>query len=200
MSEVRIAAELRSEFGKGAARRTRRAGLIPGVIYGHSSETQHVSLPARELTLALRTSNVLLQIDLEGKTILTLPKSAQRDPIKQTIEHIDLVIVRKGEKVTVDVAITVIGKVIGGLIELVNPSLTVEAEATHIPTEIIVDVEGHEVGSSVRAGDIVLPEGTTLAGDEDLVIVAIAAPQAEEEPEAAPATTASVATDEPADS
>lgn len=200
MSEVRIAAELRSEFGKGAARRTRRAGLIPGVIYGHGSDPQHVSLPARELTLALRTSNVLLQIGLDGKTILTLPKAAQRDPIKQTIEHIDLVIVRKGEKVTVDVAITVVGKVIGGLIELVNASLTVEAEATHIPTEIIVDVEGHEVGSSVRAGDIVLPEGTTLAGDEDLVIVAIAAPQAEEEPEAAPVTTASVATDEPAES
>ena len=196
MSEVRIAAELRSEFGKGAARRTRRAGLVPGVIYGHASEPQHVSLPARELTLALRTSNVLLQIGLEGKTILTLPKAAQRDPIKQTIEHIDLVIVRKGEKVTVDVAITVVGKVIGGLVELVNPSVTVEAEATHIPTEIIVDVEGHEVGSSVRAGDLTLPDGTTLAGDHDLVIVAIAAPQAEEEPEVVEAAP----TDEPADS
>ena len=183
MSEVRIAAELRSEFGKGAARRTRRAGLVPGVIYGHSSQTQHVSLPARELALALRTSNVLLQIELDGTSILTLPKAAQRDPIKQSIEHIDLVIVRQGEKVTVDVAITIIGKVIAGLVELVNPSVTVEAEATHIPSEIVVDIDGMEVGSSIRAGDIVLPEGTTLATDEALVIVAIAAPQGEEEPE-----------------
>ena len=185
MSEVRIAAERRSEFGKGAARRTRRAGLVPGVIYGHSSETQHVSLPARELALALRTSNVLLQIELDGTSILTLPKAAQRDPIKQSIEHIDLVIVRQGEKVTVDVAITITGKVIAGLVELVNPSLTVEAEATHIPSEIVVDIDGMEVGSSIRAGDVVLPEGTTLATDEALVIVAIAAPQAEEEPEPA---------------
>ena len=185
MSEVRIAAELRSEFGKGAARRTRRAGLVPGVIYGHSSQTQHVSLPARELALALRTSNVLLQIELDGTSILTLPKAAQRDPIKQSIEHIDLVIVRQGEKVTVDVAITITGKVIAGLVELVNPSLTVEAEATHIPSEIVVDIDGMEVGSSIRAGDVVLPEGTTLATDEALVIVAIAAPQAEEEPEPA---------------
>ena len=183
MSEVRIAAERRSEFGKGAARRTRRAGLVPGVIYGHSSETQHVALPARELALALRTSNVLLQVELDGKSILTLPKAAQRDPIKQSIEHIDLVIVRQGEKVTVDVAITIIGKVIAGLVELVNPSVTVEAEATHIPGEIVVDIDGMEVGSSIRAGDIVLPEGTTLATDEALVIVAIAAPQGEEEPE-----------------
>ena len=185
MSEVRIAAERRSEFGKGAARRTRRAGLVPGVIYGHSSQTQHVSLPARELALALRTSNVLLQIELDGTSILTLPKAARRDPIKQSIEHIDLVIVRQGEKVTVDVAITITGKVIAGLVELVNPSLTVEAEATHIPSEIVVDIDGMEVGSSIRAGDVVLPEGTTLATDEALVIVAIAAPQAEEEPEPA---------------
>jgi len=185
VSEVRIAAELRSEFGKGAARRTRRAGLVPGVIYGHSSQTQHVSLPARELALALRTSNVLLQIELDDTSILTLPKAAQRDPIKQSIEHIDLVIVRQGEKVTVDVAITITGKVIAGLVELVNPSLTVEAEATHIPSEIVVDIDGMEVGSSIRAGDVVLPEGTTLATDEALVIVAIAAPQAEEEPEPA---------------
>ena len=183
MSEVRIAAERRSEFGKGAARRTRRAGLVPGVIYGHSSETQHVSLPARELALALRTSNVLLQIELDGTSILTLPKAAQRDPIKQSIEHIDLVIVRQGEKVTVDVAITITGKVIAGLVELVNPSLTVEAEATHIPGEIVVNIDGMEVGSSIRAGDIALPDGTTLATDEALVIVAIAAPQGEEEPE-----------------
>jgi len=183
VSEVRIAAELRSEFGKGAARRTRRAGLVPGVIYGHSSQTQHVSLPARELALALRTSNVLLQIELDGTSILTLPKAAQRDPIKQSIEHIDLVIVRQGEKVTVDVAITITGKVIAGLVELVNPSLTVEAEATHIPGEIVVNIDGMEVGSSIRAGDIALPDGTTLATDEALVIVAIAAPQGEEEPE-----------------
>lgn len=188
MSEVRIEAEPRTEFGKGAARRVRRAGQVPGVIYGHGADPTHVALPGHELMLALKTANVLLQVNLSGTQFLTLPKSVQRDPVKQVLEHIDLVIVRSGEKVTVDVPITMTGRVAGGIVDLNVAAVTVEAEATHIPTEIIVDIDGHEVGSVIRASELVLPAGTTLIADPEQIIVTIAAPVAEEEePEAAPA-------------
>ncbi len=188
MSEVRIKAEPRNEFGKGAARRTRRAGLVPGVIYGHGADPTHVALPGHELMLALKTANVLLQVNLEGTQFLTLPKSVQRDPVKQVLEHIDLVIVRSGEKVTVEVPITLTGRVVGAVIELNIAAVAVEAEATHIPTEIIVDIDGHEVGTVIRASELVLPTGTTLIADPEQIIVTLAAPTAEEaEPEAAPA-------------
>jgi large subunit ribosomal protein L25 len=188
VSEVRIKAEPRNEFGKGAARRVRRSGLVPGVIYGHGAEPTHVALPGHELMLALKTANVLLQVSLEDTKFLTLPKSVQRDPVKQVLEHIDLVIVRSGEKVTVDVPITLTGRVAGGIVELNVAAVSVEAEATHIPTEIVVDIDGHEVGSVIRAGEIALPTGTTLSADADQIIVTIAAPAAEEEEtEAAPA-------------
>ena len=188
MSEVRIKAEPRNEFGKGAARRTRRAGLVPGVIYGHGADPTHVALPGHELMLALKTANVLLQVNLEGTQFLTLPKSVQRDPVKQVLEHIDLVIVRSGEKVAVEVPITLTGRVVGAVIELNIAAVAVEAEATHIPTEIIVDIDGHEVGTVIRASELVLPTGTTLIADPEQIIVTLAAPTAEEaEPEAAPA-------------
>jgi large subunit ribosomal protein L25 len=186
VSEVRIKAEHRTEFGKGAARRVRRSGQVPGVIYGHGADPTHVALPGHELMLALKTANVLLQVNLEGTQFLTLPKSVQRDPVKQVLEHIDLVIVRSGEKVTVDVPITLTGRVVGGIVELNVAAVTVEAEATHIPTEIVVDIDGHEVGSVIRASELVLPAGTTLIADPEQIIVTIAAPAAEEEePEAA---------------
>jgi large subunit ribosomal protein L25 len=182
--EVRIKAEQRSEFGKGAARRTRRAGNVPGVIYGHGTEPSHVALPGHELTLALKTANVLLRVEVAGGTDqLTLPKSVQRDPVKQSVEHVDLVIVRSGEKVTIDVPVTVVGKVVGALIDLVHAAVSVEAEATHIPSEIVVDIDGLEVGGVVRAGDLTLPEGTTLVADADQIILVAAAPTVEEEPE-----------------
>ena len=205
MPEVRIKAEQRDEFGKGAARRTRRAGNVPGVIYGHGTAPEHVALPGHELTLALKTANVLLRVDLSGGTdLLTLPKSIQRDPVRQTVEHIDLVIVRSGEKVTIDVPVSVRGKIVGAIIELVMAAVSVEAEATHIPSEIPLDVDGLEVGAVVRAGDLPLPAGTTLVADPDQIVLIAAAPTAEEEPE--PVAEAGelgegvVAGDQPADS
>ncbi len=187
MSEVRIKAEPRTEFGKGAARRVRRAGQVPGVIYGHGAEPTHVALPGHELMLALKTANVLLSVTLDDTKFLTLPKSVQRDPVKQVLEHIDLVIVRSGEKVTVDVPITLTGRVAGAVVELNIAAVTVEAEATHIPTEIVVDIDGHEVGSVIRAHDLVLPQGTTLIADPEQIVVTLAAPTEEEEPEVVPA-------------
>jgi large subunit ribosomal protein L25 len=187
VSEVRIKAEPRNEFGKGAARRVRRSGQVPGVIYGHGAPPTHVALPGHELMLALKTANVLLQVSLEGTQFLTLPKSVQRDPVRQVLEHIDLVIVRSGEKVTVDVPITVTGRVVGGIVELNVGAVSVEAEATHIPTEIVVDIDDHEVGTVIRASELALPAGTTLSADPEMIVVTIAAPSVEEEePEAAP--------------
>ncbi len=181
MSQVRIKAESRSEFGKGAARRIRRAGQVPAVVYGHGSEPQHIALPGHDLMLALKTANVLLELDLGGGTELTLPKSVQRDPVKQTLEHVDLVIVKRGETVTVEVALVATGKLPGGLVDLVHPTVTLEAEATHIPTEITVDVEGLEIGTMITAGELSLPEGAALGIDADTPVLHIIAPQAEEE-------------------
>ncbi len=192
MPEVSIVAETRSEFGKGAARRVRRSGQVPGVLYGHGSDPLHISLPGHELLRALRTANVLFEVSLDGKTVLALPKAVQRDVVHQVLEHIDLVIVTRGEKVSVDVSINIIGKVAGGLVEQSAATVSVEAEATHIPTEIVLDVDGREIGDIVRAGDLVLPTGSSLASDPDLVIAHIVEPQAEE-PEPVAATTEAAA-------
>jgi large subunit ribosomal protein L25 len=185
--EVHISAEPRTEFGKGAARRVRRNGQVPAVIYGHGTDPTHIALPGHDLMLALKTPNVLLQVALASEDFLTLPKAVQRDPVRQTVEHVDLVIVRSGEKVTVEVPVIVSGRVVGGLIELVVAAVSLDAEATHIPSEIAVNVDGAEIGSVIRAGDLTLAPGTALAGDPEQIIVAIAAPTVEEEePEAAP--------------
>jgi large subunit ribosomal protein L25 len=187
--EVSIKAESRSEFGKGAARRVRRAGQVPGVLYGHGTDVLHIALPGHELGRALRTANVLLEVSVDGQTVLALPKAVQRDVVHQVLEHIDLVIVKRGEKVSVDVSVTVIGKVVGGLCEMSVGAVSVEAEATHIPTELILDIDGREIGDVVRASDLTLPEGSTLAGDPDLVVAHIVEPQSAEEPEEAPEAT-----------
>jgi large subunit ribosomal protein L25 len=175
VSEVRIRAEQRTEFGKGGARRTRRAGLVPAVIYGHGQPPRHISLPAREIGLALRfDANVLLRIDIEDGTELALAKDVQRDPIKLSIEHIDLITVRRGEKVTIDVPLTLTGHVISGDI-LVNQDLTsvsVEADATAIPSGFEIDITDLGIGDAIRASDIVLPEGVTLITDGDALVVA----------------------------
>jgi large subunit ribosomal protein L25 len=181
--EVRIAAEPRTEFGKGAARRTRRAGLVPAVLYGHGEETRHVVLPGHELMLALKTPNVLIR--LEGLTDvngLALPKSVQRDPIRGSIEHADLILVRRGEKVTVEISVRVTGEVSpDGMLDQQVVQLPVEAEATNIPDGVDVDVEGMEVGASIHASDLKLPEGTTLQVDpETLILHVLAAPTAEQ--------------------
>ena len=181
MPEVTIIAEARTEFGKGAARRIRRADKIPAVLYGHGTDPVHVTLPGHETLLALRTANALLSIQLDGGSQLALPKQVQRDPIKRTIEHVDLVIVRRGEKVTVDVAVVLEGEAApGALVDLVANSVPLEAEATHIPTQVAVSIEGAEVGTQITAADLQLPEGSTLSGldPESLIVNITAAPTA----------------------
>jgi len=181
--EVRIEAELRTEFGKGAARRTRRAGRVPAVIYGHGTKVRHLSLPEHELMLALKTPNALLRIEgLPGRSGLALPKAVQRNPIRGVIEHVDLIEVRRGEKVTVEIPVRVTGEVFsGGLLDQQLVQIAVETEATHIPDGVDVDVEGMQVGAAVHAKDLDLPEGTSLQVDpEALVLHVLAAPTAEQ--------------------
>ena len=183
MPEVRIVAEPRTEFGKGPARRIRSAGRVPAVLYGHGTETRHVTLPGHQLLMALKTPNVLIEVEgLSGRPQLTLPKAVQRDPIRGDIEHVDLILVRRGEKVTVEVPVQVTGEIeSGGLLDQQMVRLSVEAEATQIPQGITVDVEGMEIGASVHARDLDLPSGVTLAADPDaLVLHVLAAPTAEQ--------------------
>jgi len=184
VSEVRLAAEPRTEFGKGAARRTRRAGKIPAVLYGHGNDPQHVALPAREFARVMREqgTNVVLSLDVGGKPQLALTKTVTVHPIRQYIEHVDLLIVRRGEKVVVDINIIVTGtSAPGTFVTQELGSLQVEADALTIPDEIEVSVEGAEVGARVLAGDVTLPPDVTLRTDpEYLVVNVIAAPTAED--------------------
>ena len=184
MPEVRIAAEPRTEFGKGPARRMRRAGRVPAVLYGHGTDTRHVTLPGHDLLMALKTPNVLIQLDglPGGSNQLALPKAVQRNPIKGLIEHVDLILVRRGEKVTVEVPVQVTGEVgPGGLLDQQMVRIAVEAEATRIPQAIEVNVEGMEIGAAVHAGELSLPQGATLVAEADaLVLHVLAAPTAEQ--------------------
>ncbi|MFC3572828.1 50S ribosomal protein L25/general stress protein Ctc [Streptomyces yaanensis] len=183
MSEVKLTAETRTEFGKGAARRIRRDSKVPVVLYGHGSDPLHLTLPGHDLLLALRTPNVLISLDIDGKTNeLAIPKSVQRDPIKGFLEHVDLLLVKRGEKVTVEIPVHAEGELAAGgnLLEHVLNALPVEAEATHIPEAVTVSVEGLEAGASVLAKDVTLPSGVTLAVDEDAVVLQVLAAQAEE--------------------
>ena len=182
MAELKLAAESRTEFGKGAARRIRRANKVPAVVYGHGADPVHITLPGHELQLALRTPNVLLSLEIEGKTQLAIPKAVQRDAIKGFLDHVDLLLVKRGEKVNVEVFVHTEGDLAPGayLLEHVLSTLTVEAEATHIPESVTVSIEGLEAGASILAKDIPLPKGTTLAIDEDAVVIQILSAQAEE--------------------
>ncbi|WP_433918902.1 50S ribosomal protein L25/general stress protein Ctc [Streptomyces canus] len=184
MADVKLAAETRTEFGKGAARRIRRDSKVPAVVYGHGAEPVHITLPGHELQLALRTPNVLLTLDIEGKTQLAIPKAVQRDAIKGFLEHVDLLLVTRGEKVNVEVYVHTEGELAPGayLLEHVLSTLNVEAEATHIPESVTVSIAGLEAGDSILAKDIPLPEGTTLVTDEDAVVLQVLAAQAEEAP------------------
>ncbi|MDO5863914.1 MULTISPECIES: 50S ribosomal protein L25/general stress protein Ctc [Paenarthrobacter] len=174
MSEQKLAAELRTEFGKGYARRARVAGRIPAVIYGHGAEPVHVTLPGRETTLAVRVANALLNLDINGEAHLTIVKDIQRNAIKQTIEHMDLLTVRHGEKVTVDVPVHVTGEVAPGAVANQEAvTISVEAEATHLPTALEVDIEGREAGAHVHASDVVLPKGVSLLTEADTLVVNI---------------------------
>ncbi|MCO5972841.1 50S ribosomal protein L25/general stress protein Ctc [Actinoallomurus soli] len=183
MSEVRIAAEPRTEFGKGPARRARRAGKVPAVLYGHGTDPKHITLPGHELMLALKTPNVLLRVEgLENGAELALPKDVQRDPLKGFLEHVDLLVVKRGEKVTVEVPVQVTGEVApGGMLDQQLVQVALEAEATHLPEAVEVDVEGLEVGTQVLAKDLKLPAGASLGADEEaLVLHVLAAPTAEQ--------------------
>ncbi|MEW2247116.1 MULTISPECIES: 50S ribosomal protein L25/general stress protein Ctc [unclassified Streptomyces] len=183
MSEVKLAAATRTEFGKGAARRVRRDNKVPGVLYGHGTEPLHLTLPGHDLLLALRTPNVLIALDIDGqRTELAIPKAVQRDPLKGFLEHVDLLLVKRGEKVTVEIPVQTEGELApgGNLLEHVLNALPVEAEATHIPEAVTVSVEGLEAGASIHAKDITLPSGVTLAVEEDAVVLQVLAAQAEE--------------------
>jgi len=186
VAEVKIQAESRTEFGKGAARRIRRDHKVPAVLYGHGTDPVHITLPGHDTMLALKTANALLLIEVEGsESLLALPKQVQRDPIKNTIEHVDLVIVKRGEKVQVDIAVHIEGDAVSEtLVVLENATILVEAEATHIPDGITVSVEGLDAGAQIHASDLKLPAGTTLAIEPDTLIVNVTAAQTAEQAEA----------------
>ena len=188
MPEVHIAAETRSEFGKGAARRSRREGRVPAVLYGHGTETRHLSLPGHQLMLALKTPNVLLYLDgLNQGSEIALPKAVQRDPVRGIIEHVDLILVRRGEKVTVEIPVRVTGEIAAGdgMLDQQLVQIPLEAEATSIPSGIDVDVTGLEVGQSVHASDLKLPPGVTLQVEPETLVLHVIARTAEEPAEEA---------------
>lgn len=170
----KLAAETRTSFGKGAARKIRATGKIPAVIYGHGTDPQHITLPSHEVSLLLRKANAVLDLQISGKSQLALVKDVQKDPVKQIIEHIDLVVVRKGEKVTVDVPVHVEGEAFAGTQVLQDATtLSLEVEATHIPERLTVSIEGLGEGTHITAADVELPEGATLVSDPELLVVGI---------------------------
>jgi large subunit ribosomal protein L25 len=182
MADVNLSAKIRSEFGKGAARRLRREEKIPAVIYGHGAEPVHVELPSYDMMMALKTPNVLINLDVEGKKELVIPKAVQREAIRGFLVHVDLLTVKKGEKVNVDVPIHIEGELAPGqhVLEHGLNSLPVEAEATHIPESVTVSIEGLAAGDSVHAKDIKLPANTSLAVEDDVIVIQVLAAQAEE--------------------
>jgi large subunit ribosomal protein L25 len=182
VAEISIKGARRTEFGKGASRRSRRDGLIPAVIYGHGEKPQHVALPTRELGIALKTSNVLIDVILDDHTELTLPKSVSRDPLTGLLEHIDLVIVRRGERVVVSVPVHTEGKYDqDGILEHTNNSIEVETDVTNIPAFLVLNMEGMVAGESKVASDVVLPEGVKLISDPKMTVVHLSVKSAEVE-------------------
>ncbi len=181
MSETRLDAETRTQFGKGAARKIRRAHKIPAVMYGHGTDPVHITLPGHETMLVLKNSNALLTIVIEGQDHLALAKDVQRDPIKPVIEHIDLVVVRRGEKVTVEVSVHLEGEAAPETVVTTDhTTLEVEVEATDIPEYLTVSVEGLTAGTQIHAGDVTLPEGATLVTDPDALVVNVSQQIAQE--------------------
>ncbi len=175
----KVAAELRTQFGKGFARRLRAAGQIPAVLYGHGTDPVHVALPGHQMLLILRRANALLELSIDGKDHLALVKDVQKDPVRQIIEHVDLLVVRKGEKLSVDIPVVVVGEPFAGTIaNLDATTVSLEVEATHIPENIEVDVEGLEDGTHITAADLKLPQGASLSVDPETLIVAISVPAA----------------------
>ena len=169
-----LVTEVRDTFGKGVARKIRAKGKIPAVIYGHGTEPQHVTLPGHETALILRKSNQVLELDIQGTTQLALVKDVQKDPVRQIIEHIDLIVVRKGEKVTVDIPVHLEGESASGTsVNQDSNTISLEVEATHIPESIVVSIEGLEQGAQILAKDLTLPTGASLISEPDMLIVGI---------------------------
>ncbi|MGW8976315.1 50S ribosomal protein L25/general stress protein Ctc [Streptomyces platensis] len=181
MAEVKLTAQIRTDFGKGAARRARRADLVPAVIYGHGAEPQHVAINNHALMMALKTPNVLLRLEFDGKNELVIPKAVQREAIRGFLVHADFLAVKKGEKVNVELPIHTEGELApgGNLLEYSLNTLPVEAEATHIPESVTVSIAGLDAGHSVQAKDIALPAGVSLAVEDDAVVLQVVAAQAE---------------------
>lgn len=187
MSETTLTAALRTEFGKGAARRIRRAGRIPAVLYGHGAAPLHLSLPAHDAFLAIKGhANPVLTVTFEGRSELVLVKDVQREPVKAVIEHMDLVLIRRGERVAVDVPVTVLGEPAPGTVAALDiQTLRLIADATQIPEHVEVSVEGLLAGTVVRAGELAFPGGAELDGDPEAVVLSVAVPAAAPaEPEA----------------
>jgi large subunit ribosomal protein L25 len=174
VSEVKLTAQPRTEFGKGAARRLRRADMVPAVLYGHGTAPVHVALPGHATMMALKQSNALLNLDVDGKSTLALPKDVQRDPLRGFIEHVDLLIVRRGERVTVDISLHIAGEpVSGALVTAETTTLSLEVEATSIPQSVEFDISGLAVGTQVHAGQVALPDGAVLVTDPDALVINI---------------------------
>jgi large subunit ribosomal protein L25 len=177
----KVVAEPRDSFGKGAARKIRAVGKIPAVIYGHGAPPQHVTLPAHQIGLILRKANAVLELDISGKTQLALVKDVQKDPVLQIIEHLDLIVIRQGEKVQVEVAIHTSGEsVVGTIVDIDAKTLNLEVEATHIPENVVIDVEGLEDGTQILAKDVVLPKGAVLISEPDVLVINVHTPQSVE--------------------
>ena len=187
MAAEKIVAEIRTEFGKGAARRIRREDKVPAVVYGHGGAARHLTLPGHDTMMALKHggANALLELEIEGEMQLALTKQVQVDPIKRHIEHVDFVAVKRGEKVTVDIPVVVVGEAARETLVMTEMTeVSVEAEATNIPESVEISVEGAEVGTQFHASDLTLPTGSELLTDPETLLVHIAAQVSEEALEA----------------
>ncbi|MGB4777248.1 50S ribosomal protein L25/general stress protein Ctc [Microbacterium sp.] len=176
-TDTKVIAEVRENFGKGFARRLRAAGRIPAVIYGHGTDPVHVALPGHQVSLLIRRANAVLELEVAGREQLALVKDVQKDPVHQIIEHIDLLVVKKGEKIQVDVPIIVNGEpAVGTIANLDSATISLEVEATHIPEHVEVDVEGLEDGTHITAADLKLPQGASLVTEPETLVVAVSVP------------------------
>jgi large subunit ribosomal protein L25 len=190
----KVVAEVRTKFGKGAARKLRASGKIPAVMFGRGTEPKHLALPAHQVGLIIRKSNALLELDIEGEESLALVKDVQKDPVLRIIEHLDLIVVIKGEKVVVDIPVHLEGETAAGTVHNQDANtLSIEAEATHIPENLVLSIEGLEAGTHILAKDVPLPTGSTLLSDPELLVVAVSEPEAEESDEAAGESTEAAA-------
>ena len=183
-NENKLTAAVRTETGKGASRRARRAGHIPAVLYGHGADPKHLLLPGHDFSAVLRHSgtNAVLTLDIDGEESLALTKKLDIHPIRRNIQHADLLVVHRGEKVTVEVNVVVVGEAAyGSLVTQDTNTIEIEADVQAIPEQLEVSVEGAEIGTQFTAGAIVLPDGVSLVSDPEMLVVnVVPAPTAED--------------------